>query len=209
LVYLQRQLLVEFLNLDLDDRSQTENIGGELHMIIHRDLNSPSFGTLRALKAELIEILSPITLIPDGGMKKGKLLAHLQMLIKKLNLLRLELRFILLSGNKKLELCGIKIPNPTRQLLNREQGIFSLGSEWIVKTDFSAGIAYSPRRDFYGMIAEGLLTGELAKLRRCPCCRVFFTTTDPRRKYLPQHTRIYHDKLHGSERVRAWREKSS
>ena len=127
--------------------------------------------------------------------------AYLQSLIDKINNIRFVARFVLLSGRK--ELFGFS--NTARQLLGRDQGIFSWGSEWIVKTEFSAGIAYSPRRDFYGMIAEGFVTGELARLRRCPCCQTFFVPADSRAKYLPGHTRLYHDKLHGSERVRSWR----
>ena len=206
LAYLRRQPLIEFLNLDLNDPSQTGNVSGELHMLIHRDLSLGSIENLKVVQIELIEVLSPIASVPDGGLNRfkrfgGKMQHYLESLIQKINLLRFETRFKLLSGQKEL----FGFPNTARQLISREQGIFSWGSEWIVKTEFSAGIGYSPRRDFYGMIAEGLITGELARLRRCPCCQMFFVPVDPRARYLPGHARVYHDKLHGSERVRSWR----
>jgi hypothetical protein len=210
LAYLRRQPLIEFLNLNFSAPIQSGSISGELQMLIHRHLGLGSLENLKVLQEELIEVLSPIASIPDGGLKRfrrfgaKKMQTYLQSLIDKINKLKFTARFVLLSGEKEL----FGLPNTARQLLNRDQRIFSWGAQWIVTTEFSAGIGYSPRLDFYGMIAEGLITGELARLRRCRCpCQEFFVPEDPRSKYFPGHMRLYHDKLHGSERVKSWRDR--
>jgi len=143
--------------------------------------------------------------------------AWLKSLIDRINRMRFNAQFRVFPGVKEVPLIssdlfgfhvrnaeekptpdvwGTYVKNPVRRLLNFEQGIFSWGEgKWMVKMDFSAGLGYSPERDFYGIIAEGLMTGELARLRQCAYCQVFFVAQQPRVTFCPGHARKYYDML--------------
>ena len=98
------------------------------------------------------------------------------------------------ADKPKAHLWGTVVKNPVRRLLNFEQGIFSWGEgKWMVKMLFNAIQGYNPERDFYGDIAEGLMTGELARLRQCAYCKTFFVAQQPRVSFCPGHARKYHD----------------
>jgi hypothetical protein len=232
LAYGREQVLLQFLNLDFstlkyDGHNYVDaagrQVGGELHLLIHRDLslNLPvnafftdsegmrrSGNSLEALQTELIEVLLPITEAKwrskSSRPMRIRMQDYLVRLVATLNEFHFETRFNLLSGDKRL----FDLTNSARALVSRDkrhQGIFAWGSEWIVRMAFSAGSGYAPRRDFFGLIAEGMISGELALLRRCPCCRTFFVAHDPRSKFMPGHTRFYYDKQRGSDRVKQWR----
>jgi hypothetical protein len=194
--YYQRQVLVDFLNHDfskplkLDAASgyldaNGRQVSGELHMIVHRDLSLGSLEHLENLRQELIANLLPIA-EPQAALTRNRVYEYLLALTAKLNQMKFEARFNILSGEKK---------TAQPRMLNGDQRTFSRGrGEWIVTMDFSSGISYSPERDFYGMIAEALANGELDLLRRCPYCQKFFTAKAPREIYcIPQHGRLYHD----------------
>jgi hypothetical protein len=195
LAYHQRQVLVEFLNHDFSkplkyDRAEGfidvngRQVSGELHMIIHQDLSSASLEHLESIREWLVAALLPIA-DPPLGSKRKRIYECLLSLTTKLNQMRFEPVFKVVTGEKKT----------ARRMLSRDQRIFSRGSgHWIITMDFSAGMSYSPERDFYGMIAEALMNGELDLLRRCPYCHQFFTARQPREIYcIPQHGRLYYD----------------
>jgi hypothetical protein len=181
--------LVEFVNLDIN-QARSDNISGELHRLIHNDLSLGSLENLKILQTEILEALSPIA-EPPAGFTRARMQVHLNSLIDKIHRLHFEPRFIPLAGGQKL----FGLANPARQLLNREQGVFSRGAgEWIVRLEFSVGPGYAPERDFYASIAEGLVSGELTMLRRCPYCRIFFVAKESRQLFCArEHGRLYYD----------------
>jgi hypothetical protein len=193
--YQQRQVLLEFLNHDFSrplkyDRTagfidaNGRQVSGELHMIIHSDLGSGSLEHLESIRQGFIAVLLPIA-DQLQGFKQKRINECLLSLTAKLNQMRFEPVFKVLAGENKT----------ARRMLSRDQRIFSRGSaEWIITMDFTAGTSYSPERDFYGMIAEGLMNGELDLLRRCPYCQQFFTAKERRQIFcIPQHGRLYYD----------------
>jgi hypothetical protein len=195
LTYHERQVLVEFLNHDFSRPVKYKRVGGyidangrqvsgELHPIIHRDLSLGSLKHLESIRQWFVAALLPIA-DPLPGFNKKRIYECLLSLTAKLNQLRFEPNFKVLAGEKET----------ARRMLSRDQRIFSRGSrKWIITMDFSAGNAYSPERDFYGMIAEGLMNGELDLLRRCPYCHEFFTARERRQIFcVPQHGRLYYD----------------
>jgi hypothetical protein len=168
-------------------------------MIIHRDLTLGSLDHLENLRQELIANLVPIA-EPRAALTRKRVQEYLHSLTAKLNQMRFEAVFRVVSGEKEVMLYTgegkvIGSPNTARRFLSRDQRIFSrrLG-KWIITMDFSPGISYSPERDFYGMIAEGLVKGELDLLRRCPYCQQFFTAKQQREIFcIPRHGRLYYD----------------
>jgi hypothetical protein len=87
----------------------------------------------------------------------------------------------------------------SRSYLNAHHRIFSWGTgqgagRWIVMQDFVPQFdANRPETCLYAIIARGLISGELALLRRCPHCKKFFLAPDPRTRFLPGHMRLYYD----------------
>jgi hypothetical protein len=196
LTYNQRQVLVEFLNHDFSKPLKTDpadgyvdckrrQVTGALEPIIHRDLSLGSLEHLENLRQELITNLLPIA-EPQAALTRNRVQEYLHSLTAKLNQMRFEPRFTVLAGEEK---------TTQRRLLTRDQRTFSRGSgKWIITMDFSSGVSYSPERDFYGMIAEGLVNGELDLLRRCPYCQQFFAAKERRQIFcIPQHGRLYYD----------------
>jgi hypothetical protein len=185
--------LVLFLNDDLDKPHNSRNTHPALWILTYRDFERGTVDeNLKPLQSELIEALSPIAQLPEGGQKRFKrrerrqaaerTKSHLVSLLGILDWLKFEPRFKLLPAKGKIN-------------RNRE-GVFSWGAgRWIVKMDFSAGIPYDPKRDFYGIIAEGLMTGELARLRQCAYCKVYFVAEQPRVRFCPGHARKYYDMI--------------
>ena len=195
LAYHQRQVLVDFLNHDFSKPVKLDAAGGyldangrqvsgELHMIIYRDLSLGSLEHLESVRQWLIAALLPIA-DPLPGFEKKRIFECLLSITAKLNQMRFEPNFKVVAAEKET----------ARRMLSRDQRIFSRGSgKWIITMDFSPGIAYSPEHDFYGMIAEGLMNGELDLLRRCPYCQEFFTAKERRQIFcIPQHGRLYYD----------------
>jgi hypothetical protein len=215
LVYQDEQVLVEFLNFDFstlryDGNTYTDAAGrkvsGELQKLIHRDLslNLPinAFWTdsegiprkgnqLEMLQAELIEDLSLILEPAKDPDRDTRMQAHLISLCDRINRFDFKARLVPLSGRKKL----FGRANPARQLLNREQRVFAAaGGQWIVRLDFGVGDGHAPEKDFYAIIADGLISGKLAMLRRCKKCRIFFLAKEPRQVFCePAHGRLYYD----------------
>ncbi len=202
LVYNQRQVLVDFLNHDFSKPLTHDpavgyvdvkghQVSGELHMIIHRDLSVGSLGHLESIRQGLIADLLPIAESPAAPLTRHQIRGYLEDLTGKLNQMKFEARFNISEEVKK---------DTPRGGRNRGQR-FSRGlGEWMITIDFSAGVPYAPSRDFYGMIAEGLVSGALALLRRCPYCQRFFTAKSPREifcvpKHGPRHSRLYYDEL--------------
>ena len=80
--------------------------------------------------------------------------------------------------------------------LNRTHRIFSwLTGRWTIEPIF-----WPQRRDenppeafVYKIIADALVAGDLALLRRCGYCRKFFIAIDPRNRFCPGHMRLYYD----------------
>jgi hypothetical protein len=197
LPYGQRQVLVEFLNHDFSrplkyDRNEGfidangREVSGELHMIIHRDLSLGSLEHLESIRQGFIADLLPIAESPAAPFTLYQIQGYLETLTAKLNQMKFEARFVVSEGVKKDKQRGAR---------KRGQKRFSRGlGEWRITIDFSAGAPYAPSRDFYGMIAEGLVNGELDLLRRCPYCQQFFTARQRREIFCtPQHARLYYD----------------
>jgi hypothetical protein len=78
---------------------------------------------------------------------------HLTSLINRIHQQKFEIRLLTLAGERTLSNRG---KNTARELLNREQRIFSRkkGDEWIVKLEFNFGPEYAPEKDFYAAIAD-------------------------------------------------------
>jgi hypothetical protein len=153
-------------------------------MIIHQDLSSGSLEHLESIRHWFIAALFPIA-DPSPGSKQKRIYECLLSLMAKLNQMRFEPIFRVMVGEKET----------ARRMLSRDQRIFSRGSsKWIITMDFRPSISYAPERDFYGMIAEGLVKGELDLLRRCPYCQQFFTAKQRREIFcIPRHGRLYYD----------------
>jgi hypothetical protein len=174
-----------------------------------------------SLRAELIEDLSPIADLRKSGSarfkRSGKLAAaeriqsQLDYLCEKINDLE-GLRPVLRVDRRAIK--------ADRRLQSRAQGVFSWGAgEWIVRLDFT-DISRSrderknlwqsqyrwapPRTTLYGYIAAGLISGELARLRRCGYCTRFFIAPEPRMTFCPHtnHGRLYYDRPRQRTRTR-------
>jgi hypothetical protein len=64
---------------------------------------------------------------------------------------------------------------------------------WTVKPEFGVG-GPSDERYFYAMIADGLISRELDRLRRCQHCNRFFIADERRQIFCtPDHGRAYYD----------------
>jgi len=166
----------------------------------------------RARKSERIEAAIKL----DDG---------LRVLVKKLSEMKFRAVFKVLPGAKRVRLSNSEVfrlavydfpaskhraklwdsvpkSNPAHRLLNLSQRLIEWGEgQWIVTMDFDCGFPiYNPRADFYGIIAEGLMTGELANLRRCPLCGVFFLAHHRSRIFCcEEHVRKYHDAADATE----------
>jgi hypothetical protein len=181
-------LLVEFLNLDVDS---AQHASSELRALIRYNLDSPE--NLKALQSELLEVLLPIAK-PPAGFGREKMQAHLISLCDRIHRLRLEIRFIPLSGSPKL----FGRHNPARQLISREQRVFAAaGGQWIVKPEFSVGLGLGrgeSKKLLYTILADGLIFGDLAMIRLCDYCRTFFVAKELRQIFCtPAHGRLYWD----------------
>jgi hypothetical protein len=177
---------------------------------------------LKRWQNELLQDVLPIAKLPTERFKPSEkeqvaqmMHSHLQSLISKINQIKLSTQFRLLSGQPEVPLYGDHFSlavrnfptekprahlwgkvarNPARRLLNIEQGAFSWGAgKWIIKTEFETPSAYNCRTYLYGVIAEGLVTGELARLRQCGYCQVFFIAPQPRVTFCLGHGRLYYD----------------
>jgi hypothetical protein len=158
-----------------------------------------------ALRAELIQDLLPIADLSQNGsarFKQSEKLAsakriekHLRYLCKKINSLP-ELRPVFQVSPRE--------PKINRRPQSRTQGVFSWGTgEWVVQFGLTFEPAFgqyyegwAPRVALYGYIAAGLVTGELARLRRCGYCAKFFIAPEPRMTFCPytDHGRLYYDR---------------
>lgn len=216
--------LVEFLNQDPLDPRLAEKISGELNSILygrgHHNADTLKWVHDTVVQAVLPFAEPPGNRAApeDKHAATERLLDHLTKLIYKINRLDFRPRFILLPGEprvrvnnsnvfrlavrkfrpkqRRAHLWGRQVRNPARDLLGAEQGILEwLDGQWIVKMDFDPNFSKNPPLiDFYGMIAEGLLTGGIARVRRCPHCRVFFVAVENRERFCKrQHSREYHD----------------
>ena len=159
----------------------------------------------------------------------------LRVLIKKLNEMKFRAVFKVLPGPKRVRLSNSDIfhlavydfpaskrrailwnsvpkRNPAHRLLNLTQRLFEWGEgQWIVTMDFDSGFPlYNSRARFYGIIAEGLANGELANLRRCRLCNVFFMAQHRSRIFCcEEHVRGYHDGAYATESRASRREASA
>lgn len=156
---------------------------------------------LEALRAELIEDLSPIADLSEGGYKRFKrsekvaaakrMETHLEYLCEKITSLE-GLRPVFEVWTRKLK--------TNRRLQSRAQGIFSWSvGDWVIRLNFSMDSPSrptlpDPRRDLYAIVAAGLLSGELARLRRCGYCKDFFIAPQPRMTFCRGHARLYYDR---------------
>lgn len=174
-------------------------LNGKIHWLI--SIGSTSAKMLDRIRAELINDLAPITDSFDVGSKRFKtserkaaakrMAAHLEYLCEKITSLE-GLRPIFEVESEELRV--------NRRLQSRGQGIFSWGiGDWVIGMSFtfdspSGWRSIDPRRDLYAYIATGLISGELARLRRCGYCRKFIIADQPRMTFCPGHARLYYDR---------------
>lgn len=176
--------VVEFLN------------EGKSRWLLHA--RSLSVDEIEALRTELISDLLPIAEPTTYGYEKFKrsekvaavkrMTDHLDFLCEKINDLG-ELRPVFESGLVK--------QNLSKRLQGRAQGIFAWGAgEWLVDLNFTVQEHASERYELYGRVAAGLVSGELARLRRCGYCRRFFIAPQARMTFCPgtDHARLYYDR---------------
>jgi hypothetical protein len=168
-------------------------LNGHIHWMIEGSVNSTE--DIEALRTELIDDLSPITNLPEGGSARfrrsekiaaaKRMEAHLEHLCEKITNMD-GLRPVFVVESSRL------IPN--RRLQSKAQGVFSWSvGEWVIRLRF--GVDHSAlRRELYAFVADGLVAGELARLRRCGYCQRFFIAPQARMAFCPGHARLYYDR---------------
>jgi hypothetical protein len=148
--------------------------------------------------------LSPIADLPKNGSTRfkpsgklaaaGRIEAQLKYLCEKINNL---------EGIRPVLAVNPRTIKTNRRLQSRSQGVFSWGAgDWIIHLEFTVIRSWEeyawapPRLALYGWIAAGLISGELARLRRCGYCAEFFIAPEPRMAFCPHtdHARLYYDR---------------
>jgi hypothetical protein len=197
-------LLVELLNWEGARPAKTS---GLYDLIVDLDLNpdgkvkfhegitKEKLAEARQLKDEFIKDLS--ALISGEGKRPWKDLDDLVDKISGLGLrpkLRLdpgekmvhEAQFQLTPG-KFRHVIGTqrKVTNPAYRHLGPNQRILVLhGTKWIVRRWYPESAPVRER--LYWTISNALENGELAGLRMCPTCKIFFLAADLRRRFCSQ-----------------------
>jgi hypothetical protein len=167
-------------------------LNGRIHRFLKTGTASPE--EIEALRAELISDLLPIITLAVGGYRRFKrskktaaaeqMEITLALLCKKINDMK--------AAQGMIAIRELKI-TPNRRLQSRAQGIFSWGAgDWIIELIFAR--PGSLRENLYAHVAAGLVSGELARLRRCPYCQTFFIAPQPRMTFCPGHARLYYDR---------------
>ena len=89
-----------------------------------------------------------------------------------------------------------QVPNPERVFLKGGSQLLRWhNGEFIITLQGVANKEDNTRARLYSCIAQGLLSGTLPRIRRCPQCQVFFIAKEERQKFCkPSCGREFHDK---------------
>lgn len=198
-MFSQLAALVEFLSGEIDRSEYGWNSS------LPQSVLEMGSSEEEALRAELIEDLSPIANLSKKGSARFKgseklaaadrIEKHLHYLCEKINKL---------EGIQPVLAVDPRAIKANRRLQSRAQGVFSWGAgDWIIHLDFTfpsrSWDEYHwgpPRVALYGCIAAGLISGELARLRQCGWCSKFFIAPESRMTFCPNtdHARLYYDR---------------
>lgn len=224
---LNLDFLAEFLNFPYGSNQSDEAKGQDpLYRLKRRHLFYEEFEfdsawkdpkALGDLQNELCNALDP--LIEQRSENEGEaenqkyVKRHLEMLIARINVLKLPFEWVALSADKKLTAYDVdlktgkpisgteeEIENPW---LGYGRGILKIReTKWFVTItpvkEWSANIE-SLRKLLFGIIAASLENRNFSSLTRCRWCRKFFVRKDLRIRFCtPSHQRLYNrDKARG------------
>lgn len=176
-------------------------LNGKIHRFL--SIGAASDQEIESVRAEVIDDLTPITSLEHGAKRfKRKereaavegMDAYLAHLCLKINQLKAAPGLIGLGGRPKINL--------KRRLQSRTQGVFSWGAgDW--KILFVLAQPSGLRQTIYAHIAAGLVSGEMARLRRCGYCGKFFIASQSRMTFCPKtdHARLFYDQADGKKFV--------
>ena len=153
---------------------------------------------------EMIEKVLPFTCLEPPNPQYTK--NHIEAVVRELNRWKFQTVFSFDDLNmeekhdREMEPLAPGFTARSRRIryvdLSARRRVFSWGGKWIVHQGFVPQLdeRNRPLAFLYSIIANALVSGDLALLRQCPYCKnVLLAVKDKRTRFCPGHMRLYYD----------------